>query len=88
MCTKNYDQMMYGSSDMVSNGRTDGRTDGQTDGPMEKMTLEVGAPPKKPSQPPLSKFQLICVSTIHLVRIQHQTQHLSVIITLFLLMTA
>ena len=34
MCTKNYDQIMYGSWDMVRDGRTDGRT--------EKVT-----PPKK-----------------------------------------
>ena len=30
-CTKNYDQMMCGSWDMVRNRRMDGRTDGQTD---------------------------------------------------------
>ena len=27
MCTKNYDQMMYGSWDMVHNGRMDGKSD-------------------------------------------------------------
>ena len=27
MCTKNYDKMMYGSSDMVRDGQTDGRTE-------------------------------------------------------------
>ena len=31
MCTKNYVQMMYGSWDMVRDGRTDGRTDGKSD---------------------------------------------------------
>ena len=31
MCTKNYDQMMYGSLDMVRDGRMDGRTDGKSD---------------------------------------------------------
>ena len=31
MCTKNYDQMMYGSRDMVRDGRMDGRTDGKSD---------------------------------------------------------
>ena len=30
MCTKYYDQIMYGSGDMVCNRQTDGRTDGQT----------------------------------------------------------
>ena len=29
-CTKNYDQMIYGSWDMVRDGRTDGRTDRRT----------------------------------------------------------
>ena len=29
MCTKNYDQMMYGSRDMVHDERTDGQTDRQ-----------------------------------------------------------
>ena len=32
ICTKNYDQMMYGSWDMVRDGRTDRRTDGRKDG--------------------------------------------------------
>ena len=36
MCTKTYDQMMYGSWDMLREGRTDGRTDG-------KWHIEVGA---------------------------------------------
>ena len=27
MCTKKYDRMMYGSWDMVRNGRTDGKSD-------------------------------------------------------------
>ena len=38
MCTKNYVQMMYGSWDMVRDGRTDGR---------KKWHTEVGAPSKK-----------------------------------------
>ena len=46
MCNNNYDHMMYGSSDMVRDGRTDGRTDGQTDGG-KKCHIEVGVPPKK-----------------------------------------
>ena len=37
MCTKNYDQMMYGSWDTVHK-RTDGQKDGQ-----EKSNIEVGA---------------------------------------------
>ena len=37
MCTKNDDQMMYGSWDMVHDGRTDGR---------KKWHIQVGAPPK------------------------------------------
>ena len=37
MCTKNYDQMMYISSDMVCKGQTDG---------WKKWHIEVGAPPK------------------------------------------
>ena len=41
MCTKNYNQMIYGSWDMVYHGRTDRPTDGQ------KKWLEVGAPPKR-----------------------------------------
>ena len=41
MCTKNYVQMMYGSWDMVRDGRTDGRT--------EKVTIEVGVPTKNTS---------------------------------------
>ena len=36
--------MMYGSCDMVRDGRTDGQTDGQTDG---NWHIELGAPPKK-----------------------------------------
>ena len=31
MCTENYDQMMYGSWDMLHNGWRDGQMDGQTD---------------------------------------------------------
>ena len=41
MCTKNYDQMMYGSWDMVRDGQTDRRTDGR-----KKWHIEVGAPSK------------------------------------------
>ena len=39
MCTKNYDQMMYSSSDMVR--------DTQMDGWKKRHTEEVGSPPKK-----------------------------------------
>ena len=46
MCAKNYDQMMYGSWDMVCNGRMDKQTDRQTEGQMEKVTYRGGAPPK------------------------------------------
>ena len=42
MCTKTYDQMMYGSWDMVHNRQMDGQTDGR-----KKWHIEVGAPPKK-----------------------------------------
>ena len=60
--TKNYDQMMYGSWDMVCDRWTDRRTDGWIDGQMDrqmgrqtdgqidgrkKWHIEVGAPPKK-----------------------------------------
>ena len=45
MSTKNYDQMMYGSCDMVQNRQTDGRmdgpngpTDGRTDRQMDRQT--------------------------------------------------
>ena len=41
-CTKNYDQVMYGSWDMVCDGQMDGRTDWR-----KKWHIEVGAPPKK-----------------------------------------
>ena len=44
-CTKNYDQMMYSSWDMVHNGWMDGQTDRQ-----KKWHIEVGAPPKKTKQ--------------------------------------
>ena len=37
MCTKNYDQMMYSSWDMVHNRQMDGQ---------KKWHIEVGAPPK------------------------------------------
>ena len=36
--TKNYDHMMYGSWNMVCNGRTDSQIDGQTDGWTDKWT--------------------------------------------------
>ena len=42
-CTKNYDQMMYGSWDMVRDGQTDRQTDTQT----ELMTYRGSCPPKK-----------------------------------------
>ena len=51
MCTKNYDQMMYDSQEMVRDGRTDGRN---------KWHIEVGAPPKNMGQSLFnkhSKFQ-------------------------------
>ena len=41
MYTKNYDQMMYGSRDMVHR-----QMDGWTDGGWKKRHIEVGAPPK------------------------------------------
>ena len=41
MCTKNYDEMMYSSWDMVHDGRTDWR----------KKWHEVGTPPKKRDSP-------------------------------------
>ena len=41
-CTKNYDQTMYSSWDMLRDRRTDGQMDGQ-----KKWHIEVGAPPKK-----------------------------------------
>ena len=42
MCTKNYDQMMYSSWDMVRNGQMDRQIDGR-----KNWHIEVGAPPKK-----------------------------------------
>ena len=53
MCTKNYDQMMYGSWDIVHDGWTDGQigrptnrwTDRQTDR-RKKWHIEVGVPAK------------------------------------------
>ena len=44
-CTKNYNQMMYGSWNMVRNRRTDRQTDRWTDR-QKKWHVEVGAPPK------------------------------------------
>ena len=44
MCTKNYDQMMHGSWDMVDNRQTDRWTDGRTGGQMEKVTYRGGCP--------------------------------------------
>ena len=41
MRTRNYDKMMYGSWEIVHNRRMDGQT--------EKVTYEVGAPPKNRS---------------------------------------
>ena len=38
MCTKNYDQMMYGSWDIVRNRWTDGRMDRGTDRRMDKQS--------------------------------------------------
>ena len=40
MCTKNWDQMIYGSWDLVHDRQTDRQTDGK------KWQIEVGAPPK------------------------------------------
>ena len=39
-CTKNYDQMMYGSWDMLRDRLRDGQTDGRT----EKVTYRGGCP--------------------------------------------
>ena len=47
MCTKNYDQMMYGFWNMVREGQTGIQTDGRTDR-RKKWHIEVGAPPKNP----------------------------------------
>ena len=41
MCTKNYDPIMYGSWDMVCEGR---QTHGPTDGRTEKKTYRDGCP--------------------------------------------
>ena len=48
-CTKNYDQMMYSSQDMLRDRWTDKWTDGRTDGwkdGRKKLHIEVGAPPQ------------------------------------------
>ena len=42
LCTKNYDQMLESSLDMVHNRWTD--TDEQTNGQMEKVTYRGGCP--------------------------------------------
>ena len=47
MSVKNYDQMMYGSWDMMHDRRMDRRTDRR-----KKWHIEVGAPPKKRSKIP------------------------------------
>ena len=49
VCTKNYNQMMYSSWDIVHDGWMDGWTDGRMDRWMDgrKWYIEVGAPPKK-----------------------------------------
>ena len=49
MCAKNYDQMLYGSWDVVRDGWTDGQTDRQ-----KKWHIEVGAPPKNYQIPKIS----------------------------------
>ena len=41
MCAKTYDQVMYGSWDMVSDRQTEG-SDGRTDRQMEKVTYRDG----------------------------------------------
>ena len=41
VCTKNYNQMIYGSWDTVHDRQTEGQTNGQ-----KKWHTEVGAPPK------------------------------------------
>ena len=56
--TKNYDQMMYSSWDMVRNGWTDAEMDRQTDG-RKKWYIEVGAPPKNQIVNKLISFQKI-----------------------------
>ena len=42
MCAKNYDHMMYGSSDMVRNRWTNRWTDRQTDRQTDKVTYRAG----------------------------------------------
>ena len=44
MCTKNYDQMMYGFGGMVCNVQTDRQTCGQMDRWMEKVAYRGGRP--------------------------------------------
>ena len=44
-CTKNYDQMMHDSWDIVHDGQMDRWMDGWTDG-QKKWDIEVGAPTK------------------------------------------
>ena len=43
-CTKNYDQMMYGSQNMVRDRRMERQTDGRTNG--RKKGHKVSAPSK------------------------------------------
>ena len=52
ICTKNFDQMMYGSWDMVCDRLTDRQMDGWTDewtDGLKKWHIKVGAPTKKQS---------------------------------------
>ena len=54
MCTKNYDQMMYSSWDMLRNRQMDRWMDRQ-----KKWHVEVGAPPKKHHHQDIFTFSII-----------------------------
>ena len=72
MCTKKYDQMMYGSWDMLRDGRTDvqmdvrmdERTDRWTDG-RKKWHIEVGALPKNWNRVPAKIIGKSKISEMH-----------------------
>ena len=59
MCTKNYDQIMYGSWNMVHDGQTDGWTYGHIDR-QKKWHIEVGALPKNWKKKSLTIRLIFC----------------------------
>ena len=58
MCTKNYDQMMYGSWDMVCDRWMDGQTDG-----WKRWHIEAGAHPKNKQKNKPIKIKILTKQT-------------------------